>query len=65
MGTEYAQEYAQDLHAANAVYGACSSNFRTGKQTPLMFQTDDSSQKPTGQPVKSDQEAAFLKLLNT
>ena len=47
-------EYAQDLHAANAVYRrACSSNFRTGKQTPLMFQTDDSSQKPTGQPVKS------------
>jgi hypothetical protein len=34
-------EYAQDLHAADAVYhSVCSANFRTGKQIPKQFLTD-------------------------
>lgn len=41
-------EYAQDLHAADAVYHqACSVNFRTGKQVPLQHCSDDGSDKDT------------------
>ena len=44
-------EYAQDLHAADAVYHqACSVNFRTGKQVPLQHCSDDGSDKDTRQP---------------
>ena len=44
-------EYAQDLHAADAVYHqACSVNFRTGKQVPLQHCSDDGSDKDTKRP---------------
>jgi len=41
-------EYAQDLHAADAVYHqACSVNFRTGEQVFEQHCSDDSSDKGT------------------
>ena len=44
-------EYAQDLHAADAVYHqACSVNFCTGKQVPLQHCSDDGSDKDTKRP---------------
>ena len=39
-------EYAQDLHAAYAVYHSiCSTNFRTGKQIPQQFMPEDMLQR--------------------
>ena len=62
-------EYAQDLHAADAVYHqACSVNFRTGKQVPLQHCSDDGSDKDTkrprqGRPVDTGKATAFLKVV--
>ena len=62
-------EYAQDLHAADAVYHqACSVNFRTGKQVPLQHCSDDCSEKDTkrprqGRPVDTCKATAFLKVV--
>ena len=60
-------EYAQDLHAADAVYHqACSVNFRTGKKIPRQHCSDDStegSKRPRkGRPVDSAKAMAFLKV---
>ena len=63
------QEYAQDLHAADAVYHqACSVNFHTGKQVPLQHCSDDGSDKDTkrpwqGRPDDTGKATAFLKVV--
>ena len=60
-------EYAQDLHAADAVYHqACNVNFRTGKQVPQKYGTDGNENGPKrlwqGRPVDTAKTTAFLKV---
>ena len=59
-------EFAQDLHAADAVYhNLCSTNFRTGKQVPQQFMADDKIQPKRfkqGRPPDSAREDAFNQL---
>ena len=62
--------FVHDLHAADAVYhNLCSTNFRTGKQIPQIFQTSD--RKPfkrakrsesAGRPKELTARQAFLKV---
>ena len=48
-------EYAQDLHAADAVYHqACSVNFRTGKQVPQQYCSDEHKATATGKATSSE-----------
>ena len=56
-------EFAQDLHAADAVYHqACSVNFRTGKQIPKKHGNDTDSKRAKGRPMDTVKSKAFLKV---
>ena len=56
-------EFAQDLHAADAVYHqACSVNFRRGKQFPKKHGNDTDSKHAKGRPVDTVKSKAFLKV---
>jgi len=56
-------EYAQDLHAADAVYHqACNVNFRTGKQVPKKLDNNAASKLPKGRPKDSSKCTAFFKV---
>ena len=59
-------EFAQDLHAADAIYHhMCSINFRTGKQVPSTFQaTPGEKKRRIGRPIDTAKEHN-TKLLNT
>ena len=59
-------EYAQDLHAADAVYHQqCNINFRTGRNIPLAFQPPGSESKnKKGRPEDEDRHAAFSKVVS-
>lgn len=58
-------EYAQELHATDAVYHqSCSVNFHTGKQVPRQHCSDNSTDKGSkcprqGRPVNFAKAAAF------
>ena len=55
-------EFAQDLHAADAVYHqACSVNFRTRKQIPKKHENDTDSKPAKGRPTNKVKSKAFLK----
>ena len=59
--------FAQDLHAADAVYHKlCSSNFRNGLHIPQIFQTHDGGSfkksKTSGRPKDTITHDAFLKV---
>lgn len=52
-----------DLPAADALYHqSCSVNFRTGKQLPKTFQTENvtPNKKSYGRPLNVDQSTAFI-----
>lgn len=54
--------YAQDLHAADAIYHQqCSVNFRTGKNVPSS--TPNQKKKGTGRPQREESQAAFCQTL--
>ena len=56
-------EFAQDLHAADAVYHqACSVNFRTGKQFPKKHGNDTDSKHAKGRPMDTVKSKAFLQV---
>lgn len=57
-------EYARDLHAVDAVYHqSCIVNFRTGKQSPKVFQlVQEAIKHPRHRPHRLDQTMAFLKV---
>ena len=56
-------EFAQDLHAADAVYHqACSVNFRTGKQFPKKHGNDTDSKHAKGRPMDPVKSKAFLQV---
>ena len=57
-------EFAQDLHAADAIYHqVCSINFRTGKQLPSTFQaTTGEKKRRIGRPIDTAKEHAFIKV---
>ena len=55
-------EFAQDLHAADAVYHqACSVNFRTGKQILEKHGNDTDSKHAKGRPTDTVKTKAFFK----
>ena len=54
-------EFAQDLHAADAVYHqACSVNFRTGNQFPAKHGNDTDLKHAKGRPMDTVKSKAFL-----
>ena len=54
-------EFAQDLHAANAVYHQeYSVNFRTGKQVPKIHGNDTNSKHAKGRPMDTVKSKALL-----
>ena len=57
-------EFAQDLHAADAIYHqVCSINIRTGKQVPSTFQaTSEEKKRRIGRPIDTAKEHAFIKV---
>ena len=55
-----------DLHAADSVYHhECSTNFRTGKQTPSIFASEDDmpSKRRCGRPQDVARNDAFLEII--
>ena len=56
--------FAQDLHAADAVYHqACSVNFRTGRNVPLVIDSDETlKRQKTGRPEDLVRAEAFEKV---
>ena len=55
-------EFAQDLHAADAVYHqACSVNFWTRKQIPKKHENNTDSKPAKGRPTNKVKSKAFLK----
>ena len=62
--------FVHDLHAADAVYhNLCSTNFRTGKQIPQIFQSSDGKpfkkikrSESVGRPKQGMARQAFLKV---
>ena len=57
-------EYAQDLHAADTIYHQiCSTNFRTGRDIPMVHQPNRESKKKCGRPLDTNKEEAFLKVI--
>lgn len=56
--------FAHDLHAADAVYHqSCSVNFRTGKQIPQQYRTNDSDKRSKiGRPEEQARHEAFLRV---
>lgn len=57
-------EYAQDLHAADAIYHQpCNVNFRTGRQIPSQFCSDESksARLSQGRPEETERTEAFMK----
>jgi hypothetical protein len=59
-------EYAQDLHAADAIYHQpCNVNFRTGRQMPAQFCSDEnkSDRLSQGRPEETERTEAFLKCM--
>ncbi|GFN73859.1 hypothetical protein PoB_000036500 [Plakobranchus ocellatus] len=59
-------EYAQDLHAAEAVYHQqCNINFSAGRNIPLAFQAHGSEGKiKKGRPEDEDRHTAFSKVIS-
>ena len=57
--------FAQDLHAADAVYHqTCSVNFRTNKSLPLEYSLHKNvKRKRTGRPEQSNRSKAFLEVI--
>ena len=56
-------EFAQDLHAADAVYHyGCSVNFRMLKQIPKKHGNDTDSKRVKGRPMDTVKSKAFLKV---
>ena len=59
-------EYAQDLHAADAVYhNLCSTNFRTGREIPNEFVAEEMippKRPKQGRPSDSVRAEAFIKV---
>ena len=55
-------EFAQDLHAADAIYlQVCSTNFRTDKQLPSTSQaTSREKKRCIGTPINTANDYAFL-----
>ena len=57
-------EFAQDLHAADAIYHQdCSTNFRTGKSIPVAHQLTKESRQTLGRPLDSIKEEAFQRVV--
>ena len=59
--------FANDLHAADAVYHAtCDSSFRTGKNLPRKYSHNNTStsSSTSGRPVNVDRENAFERVIS-